>query len=277
MLSSPSFLLGFFIVAGPSYIFSFMYTHTICYKSPQKQCSCTCFAKHFLCFWQQSSAMVAGANGDRSLKETPTWAVALVSAVFVIISVLIEHGIHSLEKWFRKGQKKAMIEALEKIKAVGTSLVSKICIPSKAGNIMLPCKQQNSNNKLSHASIKLFAGDTAIRRRVLAPASGVNAGQDYCSQYGKVSLISQSGVHQLHIFIFVLAIFHVLYSVITMALAQAKVKKWKAWEQETNSLEYQFNNDPARFRFAHQTSFVRQHSGFSTMPGLRWVVSSTTT
>ncbi|THF98104.1 hypothetical protein TEA_013410 [Camellia sinensis var. sinensis] len=271
MLSSPSFLLGFFIVAGPSYIFSFMYTHTICYKSPQKQCSCTCFAKHFLCFWQQSSAMVAGANGDRSLKETPTWAVALVSAVFVIISVLIEHGIHSLEKWFRKGQKKAMIEALEKIKAVGTSLVSKICIPSKAGNIMLPCKQQNSNNKLSHASIKLFAGDTAIRRRVLAPASGANAGQDYCSQYGKVSLISQSGVHQLHIFIFVLAIFHVLYSVITMALAQAKVKKWKAWEQETNSLEYQFNNDPARFRFAHQTSFVRQHSGFSTMPGLRWV------
>ncbi|XP_028116974.1 MLO protein homolog 1-like isoform X2 [Camellia sinensis] len=286
MLSSPSFLLGFFIVAGPSYIFSFMYTHTICYKSPQKQCSCTCFAKHFLCFWQQSSAMVAGANGDRSLKETPTWAVALVSAVFVIISVLIEHGIHSLEKWFRKGQKKAMIEALEKIKAelmllgfisllitVGTSLVSKICIPSKAGNIMLPCKQQNSNNKLSHASIKLFAGDTAIRRRVLAPASGANAGQDYCSQYGKVSLISQSGVHQLHIFIFVLAIFHVLYSVITMALAQAKVKKWKAWEQETNSLEYQFNNDPARFRFAHQTSFVRQHSGFSTMPGLRWVVA----
>ncbi|KAF5960844.1 hypothetical protein HYC85_002053 [Camellia sinensis] len=230
----------------------------------------------------QSSAMVAGANGDRSLKETPTWAVALVSAVFVIISVLIEHGIHSLEKWFRKGQKKAMIEALEKIKAVGTSLVSKICIPSKAGNMMLPCKQQNSNNKLSHASIKLFAGDTAIRRRVLAPASGANAvrqirlfcdHQLFVNEQGKVSLISQSGVHQLHIFIFVLAIFHVLYSVITMALAQAKVKKWKAWEQETNSLEYQFNNDPARFRFAHQTSFVRQHSGFSTMPGLRWVVA----
>lgn len=34
--------------------------------------------------------------GERSLKETPTWAVALVCAVFVIISVIIEHGIHSL-------------------------------------------------------------------------------------------------------------------------------------------------------------------------------------
>lgn len=30
--------------------------------------------------------------------------------------------------------------------------------------------------------------------------------------------------------------------------------------------------DPSRFRFAHQTSFVRRHSGLSTMPGVRWIV-----
>lgn len=36
-------------------------------------------------------------------------------------------------------------------------------------------------------------------------------------------LISQTGANQLHIFIFVLAVFHVLYSVITMVLGQAKV------------------------------------------------------
>lgn len=39
----------------------------------------------------------------------------------------------------------------------------------------------------------------------------------------RVPLISQSGIHQLHIFIFVLAVFHVLYSVVTMALGRAKV------------------------------------------------------
>jgi mlo protein len=43
--------------------------------------------------------MAGGAAvGERSLKETPTWAVAVVCAVFIIISVLIEHGIHTLEK-----------------------------------------------------------------------------------------------------------------------------------------------------------------------------------
>lgn len=42
--------------------------------------------------------MAASATGERTLKETATWAVALVCAVFVIISILIEHGIHSLGK-----------------------------------------------------------------------------------------------------------------------------------------------------------------------------------
>jgi hypothetical protein len=42
--------------------------------------------------------MAAGASGDRSFQETPTWAIAVVCAVFVIISLLIEHGIHSLGK-----------------------------------------------------------------------------------------------------------------------------------------------------------------------------------
>ncbi|KAJ6916588.1 hypothetical protein NC652_019103 [Populus alba x Populus x berolinensis] len=39
---------------------------------------------------------------------------------------------------------------------------------------------------------------------------------------GKVSLVSQSGVHQRRIFIFVLAAFHVIYSVVIIDLAKAK-------------------------------------------------------
>ncbi|KAK7310666.1 hypothetical protein RJT34_08302 [Clitoria ternatea] len=221
----------------------------------------------------------AATSGERSLKETPTWAVAAVCSVFVVVSVLIEHGIHSLGKWFQKRHKKAMIEALEKIKAelmilgcisllltFGTKYVAKICIPVGAGNTMLPCKKVEGSNDRR----KLLSFDETLEwRRVLATGSGA----DYCSQKGKVSLISQSGVHQLHIFIFVLAVFHIFYSVMTMVLARAKMKKWKAWEAETSSLEYQFTNDPARFRFAHQTSFVRRHSGWSRIPGIRWIVA----
>jgi len=51
------------------------------------------------------------------------------------------------------------------------------------------------------------------------------------------------------------------------------MRTWKKWENETASLEYQFANDPARFRFTHQTSFVKRHLGLSSTPGVRWVVA----
>ncbi|XP_061372795.1 MLO protein homolog 1-like [Gastrolobium bilobum] len=223
--------------------------------------------------------MAGAASGERTLQETPTWAVAVVCTVFVIFSILIEHGINSLGKWFQKRQKKAMSEALEKIKAelmilgfisllitFGTKYIAKICVPEKVGDTMLPCKKV----KVSNDKRMLLSFEENVEwRRVLAAASG----DDYCSKKGKVPLVSESGVHQLHIFIFVLAVFHIFYSVMTMVLARAKMKKWKAWEAETSSLEYQFTNDPARFRFAHQTSFVRRHSGLSRMPGIRWIVA----
>lgn len=41
---------------------------------------------------------MAGNYGDRSPEETPTGAVAIVCAVFVIVYFLIELGIHSLGK-----------------------------------------------------------------------------------------------------------------------------------------------------------------------------------
>ncbi|BBN68340.1 Seven transmembrane MLO family protein, partial [Prunus dulcis] len=245
--------------------------------------------------------MAPAAAGERSLKETPTWAVAIACAVFILISIFIEQAIHALGKWFQKRNKKAMLEALEKIKAelmllgfisllltVGTRYLPKICIPEKYGNTMLPCelesKYKEDGGGKDDGKNKGGGGDggddndrrrkllefaeTMIWRRVLAPSGGDSSA---CSE-GKVPLISPSGMHQLHIFIFVLAVFHVVYSVITMALAQAKMKKWKAWESETSSLEYQFTNDPSRFRFIRQTSFIKRHSGFSTMPGIRWIM-----
>ncbi|KAL0322826.1 UNVERIFIED_CONTAM: MLO protein1 [Sesamum angustifolium] len=240
--------------------------------------------------------MAAGSGtGERSLEQTSTWAVAIVCAVFVIISVVIEHGIQSLGKWFQKREKKAMLEALEKIKSelmllgfisllltVGTTYVAKICVSKELGERWLPCETGLKNDggsgddgdddgkgKKGHRKLLSYAEEMVWRR---ALAAGKDQ-YDYCSAKGQVSLISYSGVHQLHVFIFVLAVMHVLYSVILVVLGHAKMKKWKAWELETSSLEYQFTNDPERFRLAHQTSFVRRHSGIYTTPGLKWIVA----
>ncbi|KAA3467181.1 MLO protein-like protein 1-like [Gossypium australe] len=175
---------------------------------------------------------------ERSLEETPTWAVAVVCAIFVIISILIEHGIHSLGK------------------------------PGYAGDSGKDSNKGGGGGGDEDRRRKLLSyAEDMVWRRVLASSKG----KDSCPK-GKVALITQSGMHDLHIFIFALAVFHVLYSVATILLAKAKMKKWESWESETKTLEYQYRNDPSRFRLTHQTSFVKRHSGFSTIPGMRWII-----
>ncbi|KAK1604636.1 hypothetical protein QYE76_028309 [Lolium multiflorum] len=195
--------------------------------------------------------------GGRELPNTPTWAVALVVLVLVLISVAIEHALHKLTHWFHKRQKKALAEALEKMKAelmlvgfisllltVFQTPISKICISHKAGNVMLPCKlpapyagsgddgEKDNRRRL----LSFFQGDS--HRRSLAVAVA-----DVCASKGKVALMSTSSLHQLHIFIFVLAVFHVAYSVISMTLSRLK------------------------------TSFVKRHMGLSSITGIRWIVA----
>ncbi|MBA0791093.1 hypothetical protein Gohar_015692, partial [Gossypium harknessii] len=81
---------------------------------------------------------------------------------------------------------------------------------------------------------------------------------------GHEPLISVEGLHELHILIFFLAVFHVLYSFVTMMLGRLKIRGWKVWEQETLSHDYEFSNDPSRFRLTHETSFVKAHTSFWT-------------
>ncbi|PIN07050.1 hypothetical protein CDL12_20392 [Handroanthus impetiginosus] len=51
------------------------------------------------------------------------------------------------------------------------------------------------------------------------------------------------------------------------------MRRWKAWERETTTAEYQYSHDPERFRFARDTSFGRRHiSSWSHSPILLWVV-----
>ncbi|KAK4367217.1 hypothetical protein RND71_015097 [Anisodus tanguticus] len=230
-------------------------------------------------------------GGGRSLEQTPTWAVAVVCFVLVAISIVIEHIIHLIGKWLKSKNKSALFEALEKIKAelmllgfisllltVGQSPISNICVSEKIGNSWHPCSKQkediikgediSEDSSEQHRRRLLMAAATGGVRRILA-----GGGDDKCAAKGKVPFVSADGIHQLHIFIFVLAVFHVLYCITTLALGRAKMRSWKSWENETKTAEYQFSHDPERFRFTRETSFGRRHLSFWTKnPVLLWIV-----
>ncbi|KAJ9558966.1 hypothetical protein OSB04_013580 [Centaurea solstitialis] len=208
---------------------------------------------------------MAGGSDGRSLEQTPTWAVATVAFVMIVISLFIEQIIHMIGHWFKKKRKKALYESLEKLKAelmllgfisllltAGTSPITKICISESAADTWHPCSKKNEPSTAAddggESRRKLLTwskmGDSA--RRILATSDSENK----CGE-GKVSFMSYDGVHQLHIFIFALALFHVIYCVITMALGQARSE---------------------RFQFARDTSFGRRHMNFWTKsPVLLWI------
>ncbi|CAN1237851.1 MLO-like protein 12 [Linum grandiflorum] len=202
--------------------------------------------------------MADKANMERTLEETPTWAVAAVCFVLVVISIFIEHIIHLLHKWLHKLHKPALVEALEKVKAelmllgflsllltVFQSPISSICVSREIGGTWHPCTKKEEK-----------------------------ASDDSGENRGKVAFVSAYGIHQLHIFIFVLAFFHILYCIITYILGRTKMRKWRQWEDETKTLEYQYHNDPERFRFARDTSFGRRHlKMWSKSTILLWIVS----
>ncbi|KAL1225557.1 MLO-like protein 7 [Cardamine amara subsp. amara] len=206
-------------------------------------------------------ATATGApSGDKQLSQTPTWAVAVVCTFLILISHLLEKGLQRLANWLWKKHKNSHLEALEKIKAelmilgfisllmtFGETYILKICVPRKAALSMLPCSFENTELAPSLSRHLLAAGDLSVN----------------CKK-GSEPLITLKGLHQLHILLFFLAIFHVLYSLITMMLSRLKIRGWKKWEQETLSHDYEFSIDHSRLRLTHETSFVREHTSFWT-------------
>ncbi|KAH6810413.1 Seven transmembrane MLO family protein [Perilla frutescens var. frutescens] len=234
-----------------------------------------------------------GGGANRSLQETPTWALATVCFIFIFFGIFIEHLIELAGHWLKKHKKAALYEAIEKLKTVLIQLgfmsliltvtqrsISKICIPNKFADNFLPCRQR-TETKTTKAIEHLWTSFTQSqfqhnnfhqeRERMLAAAAPSNS-SDYCQSKGKTSFMSEEGINQLNIFIFVLAAMQIVYSVVTMGLGRAKMKRWKSWEKETQTIEYMAANDPERFRFTRQTTFGRRHmSNFSTHPVHLWI------
>ncbi|KAG8054436.1 hypothetical protein GUJ93_ZPchr0001g30994 [Zizania palustris] len=144
----------------------------------------------------------------------------------------------------RKNQK-ALFEALLKVKeelmllgfislllTVFQGMLRKTCIPSKWTNHLLPCRKMEDQAEQRGTSEAHFVAAGVLghfgRRLLLEGGQGA----DHCQNKGKVPLLSLEALHQLHIFIFVLAITHVIFSALTMLLGGAKIHQWKHWEND---------------------------------------------
>nr|XP_023910719.1 MLO-like protein 13 [Quercus suber] len=206
------------------------------------------------------------AEINSSLEYTPTWIVASVCFVIVLISLCAARGIHHLGKLLQYKRQDELNEALEKLKeelmllgfislllTAFQGFISRMCIPTHLSYTMLPCKRGTVS---SNGSEHYYNLATNNRRRLLSEDTNLG----HCLHEGKVPLISLEALHQLHIFIFVLAIFHVIFCVSTMVLGGVRIRQWKVWEdsikEEISRGDSTKRNAPA---YANN-KFLKQHT-----------------
>ncbi|XBI77103.1 hypothetical protein VPH35_070273 [Triticum aestivum] len=189
--------------------------------------------------------MAGGRGKAKPIEFTPTWIVASVCSIIVIISLLFERLLHRLGKSLKKSRKKPLYEALLKVKeelmllgfislllSVFQGPLGKVCVRRSAMRHMLPCKPPPRRpRKTDHFADAVFTG-------------------------GKVPILSSEAIHQLHIFIFVLAVTHFLFSAITVLLGIAHTRKWRNWETKI-----QRNDDsaPRMIKHVQEFKFIQDH------------------
>uniref|UniRef100_A0A803MML4 MLO-like protein n=1 Tax=Chenopodium quinoa TaxID=63459 RepID=A0A803MML4_CHEQI len=251
---------------------------------------------------------------EESLEYTPTWIVALVCFVFVLLSLAAERGLHRLGKCLKRKEQESLYEALQKIKGVLDEVryrcycgsmsmccaiqwllvreelmllgfisllltvfqgfVSDICIPKHLTNYMLPCKKENADHE-GNSHSKYAYQPSWSKRRLLAEASS------HCELKGKAQLVSLEGLHQLHIFIFVLAIVYVISCAAIMILGGFKVRRWKHWEDslrreisraqkaEKEAIAKGEESDRVNHIYTqHRREFFKTRRGYSTVLGV---------
>ncbi|KAL6877208.1 hypothetical protein ACP4OV_012879 [Aristida adscensionis] len=209
-----------------------------------------------------------GEAEAKALEFTPTWIVAAVCSVIVLLSLVAERFLHRLGKTLKKRNQKPLYEALLKVKeelmllgfislllTVFQGMIQRTCIPAGWTDHMLPCQVPDEKAGETGATKEHFAAGIlgGVGRRLLSEGG---AAVEHCQKKGKVPLLSLEAIHQLHIFIFVLAITHVIFSVTTMLLGGAKIHQWKAWEDRIQ--KDSAGNGPKKVHHLHQFEFIRK-------------------
>lgn len=209
------------------------------------------------------------AAESRSFEYTPTWIIAAVSFLIILISLLVERGLHWIGKFLKRKNQDALFAALGKLKEelmllgfislllnLFQGLVSEICVPPYVASYMLPCKLTTAVPESHH---NLYFDHTITNgRRLLSTDSG----PAHCAREGKVPLLSLEALHQLHIFIFVMAVVHVFFCATTMVLGVARIREWKHWEDLIRSEVSETHSAHTHTHFHHHQLFKQRAVGY---------------
>ncbi|XP_059434524.1 MLO-like protein 4 [Corylus avellana] len=203
----------------------------------------------------------------RSLAETPTYLVASLVTVMVFVCLLVERSIYRFGKWLKKTRRKALFASLEKIKEELMLLglislllaqcargISEICVNSSLFSSKFYLCSEKDYGTDEHIMLESTFSSTNSTN---IPPKGLSSNK--CGE-GREPFVSYQGLEQLHRFLFVLGITHVLYSCVAVGLAMSKIYSWRKWESQA-SLVADGNPQAKKNKvMRRQTTFVFHHT-----------------
>ncbi|KAG2556245.1 hypothetical protein PVAP13_8NG072000 [Panicum virgatum] len=204
------------------------------------------------------------AEKGRSLAETPTWSVATVTTLMVAACFLVERSLSRFAKWLRKTKRKAMLAALEKVReelmllgvislllSQTSRFISEICAPSSLfTSRFYMCSDSDYRDLLQEAG----ANQTALEKTMFGSHS-----MHVCSE-GHEPFVSYEGLDQLHRFLFILGITHVVYSFVTVVLSMIKIYSWRKWETLAGPIAAEEMKARRNRVMRRQSTFVFHHA-----------------
>ncbi|KAK2663753.1 hypothetical protein Ddye_002327 [Dipteronia dyeriana] len=219
----------------------------------------------------------------RSLAETPTYSVASVVTVLVFVCFFVHRAIYRFGKWLKKTKRKALFASLEKIKeelmllglislllAQWARGISEICVNSPLfSSKFYICSEKDygiNQNSLSESSFS-NPNESDI------PPKGINFQTSHQCGEGREPFVSLEGLEQLHRFLFVLGITHVLYSCLAVGLSMSKIYSWRKWENQARLADIELQAKKTKV-MQRQTTFVFHHTShpWSRSPILIWML-----
>ncbi|KAG8364070.1 hypothetical protein BUALT_Bualt19G0087800 [Buddleja alternifolia] len=179
----------------------------------------------------------------RSLEVTPTWSVATVTTVMVFVCLFVERSIYRFGKWLKKTKRKALFASLEKIKEELMLLglislllgqwarwISQICVNSSLfSSRFYICSEEDYHKKFRMLLMEQHSTPSSNETDIPPIGISYTAAHHVCGE-GREPFVSAEGLEQLHRFLFVLGITHVLYSCITVGVSMSKIYSWRKWE-----------------------------------------------
>ncbi|XP_015958813.1 MLO-like protein 4 [Arachis duranensis] len=219
----------------------------------------------------------------RSLAETPTYSVASVITVMVFVCFVVERSIYRFGKWLKKTRRKALFASLEKIKeelmllglislllAQSARWISEICVNSSLFNsefYICSEKDLDANQNVMPDGSSFSPDETDI------PKGLISGSFNQCPA-GHEPFVSYEGLEQLHRFLFVLGITHVLYSCLAVGLAMSKIYSWRRWENQTTAAADGNLQGKRNKVMRRQITFVFHHAShpWSRNPILIWML-----